>query len=74
MLMVYLKPVLPTMAAKVEGFFAAGPLTYDSLGNQVWLIGAGPVDGDSTEIALVMPAGAAWGGTRPCVSPRAAAT
>ena len=35
--------------------------TYDSLGNQVWLIGAEPINGNTVEIALDMPAGAMWG-------------
>jgi cytochrome c2 len=35
--------------------------TYDSLGNQVWLIGSGTAIGNTAEITLVMPAGAMWG-------------
>jgi hypothetical protein len=35
--------------------------TYDSLGNQVWLIGSGTAVGNSAEVTLVMPAGAMWG-------------
>lgn len=35
--------------------------TYDSLGNQVWLIGAGPGNGGSAQIDLFIPEGAMWG-------------
>ncbi len=35
--------------------------TYDSLGNQVWLIGAGPSNGGMAEIDLFIPEGAMWG-------------
>lgn len=35
--------------------------TYDSLGQQVWLIGSGPIDGNTAVIDLVMPSGALWG-------------
>jgi mono/diheme cytochrome c family protein len=35
--------------------------TYDSLGNQVWLIGSGTATGNTADITLVMPAGAMWG-------------
>jgi cytochrome c2 len=35
--------------------------TYDSLRNQVWLIGSGTAVGNSAEVTLVMPAGAMWG-------------
>ena len=41
--------------------FAASFYTYDSLGNQVWLVGAGPIDGNMAEIQLVIPSGAMWG-------------
>jgi hypothetical protein len=35
--------------------------SYDSMGNQVWLIGNGPINGNTAEIALAMPEGAMWG-------------
>jgi len=35
--------------------------TYDSLGNQVWLIGSGVVDGNQAVVDFVMPTGAMWG-------------
>jgi len=35
--------------------------TYDTRGNQIWLIGAGPVNGDTGEITLTIPEGAMWG-------------
>jgi mono/diheme cytochrome c family protein len=35
--------------------------TYDSDGNQVWLIGAGPIDGNTAEIAMTIPDSAMWG-------------
>jgi mono/diheme cytochrome c family protein len=35
--------------------------TYDSAGNQVWLIGNAPINGNTAEIALLMPEGAKWG-------------
>ena len=35
--------------------------TYDSIGNQTWLIGAGQINGNTAEIDLVMPEGAMWG-------------
>ncbi len=35
--------------------------TYDSIGDQVWLIGSGPVTGDTAVIDLLIPAGAKWG-------------
>ena len=35
--------------------------TYDSMGNQVWLIGSGPINGNTAVINLVMPSGAMWG-------------
>ncbi len=36
--------------------------TYDSLGNQVWLIGSGVVTGNSVELTMTIPEGGAWGG------------
>lgn len=35
--------------------------TYDTMGNQVWLIGPGPVDGDTATIDFEIPTGAMWG-------------
>jgi hypothetical protein len=35
--------------------------TYDSDGNQAWLIGAGPSDGNTAEISMTIPEGALWG-------------
>jgi mono/diheme cytochrome c family protein len=35
--------------------------TYDSIGNQVWLIGAGPINGNTAVIDLMIPSGAKWG-------------
>ena len=35
--------------------------TYDSLGNQTWLIGAGKIDGNTAEITMIIPEGAMWG-------------
>ncbi len=35
--------------------------SYDSIGNQVWLIGAGPINGNMAQIDLVIPEGAMWG-------------
>ena len=35
--------------------------TYDSIGNQVWLIGAGPADGNTAQFTLFLPEGAKWG-------------
>jgi cytochrome c2 len=35
--------------------------TYDSLGNQTWLIGAGEIDGNTAEITMTIPEGAMWG-------------
>ena len=35
--------------------------TYDSMGNQVWLIGSGPVNGNTAVINLNIPSGAMWG-------------
>jgi len=62
------------LARSGEGFFldvalnisgdiilAASFYTYDSMGNQVWLMGAGPIDGDTAEIPLIIPSGAMWG-------------
>jgi len=35
--------------------------TYDSIGNQVWLIGSGVVDGNVVTMNILMPVGARWG-------------
>jgi cytochrome c553 len=35
--------------------------TYDSVGDQTWLIGAGTVTSNIAEISLLIPAGAMWG-------------
>jgi len=35
--------------------------TYDSLGNQTWLIGAGGIDGNTATITMTIPEGAMWG-------------
>jgi mono/diheme cytochrome c family protein len=35
--------------------------SYDSLGNQVWLIGSGIIDGNTAEITMTIPEGAMWG-------------
>ena len=35
--------------------------TYDADGNQVWLIGAGPINGNTAEITMTIPEGAMWG-------------
>ncbi len=35
--------------------------TYDSIGNQVWLIGSGPANGNTAEFELFQPEGAMWG-------------
>ena len=35
--------------------------TYDSLGNQVWLVGAGQANGGYAVIDLIIPSGAKWG-------------
>ena len=35
--------------------------TYDSIGNQVWLIGAGLANGNTAEFELFIPQGAMWG-------------
>lgn len=35
--------------------------TYDSMGNQVWLIGSGSTNGSMAEINLYIPEGAMWG-------------
>lgn len=34
---------------------------YDTLGNQVWLLGVGPVDGDTAEVTIYIYDGASWG-------------
>ncbi len=36
--------------------------TYDSMGNQVWLIGSGPADGNTATFDMVITEGAMWGG------------
>jgi len=36
--------------------------TYDSMGNQVWLIGAGGIEGNSVTFDMTIPSGAMWGG------------
>ena len=35
--------------------------TYDSLGNQTWLVGAGQIDGNTAVITMTIPEGAMWG-------------
>jgi len=35
--------------------------TYDDVGNQVWLIGHGAVDGDTVTMDMLLPEGAKWG-------------
>jgi len=35
--------------------------TYDNMGNQVWLIGSGEINGNTAEITLTIPEGAMWG-------------
>ncbi len=35
--------------------------TYNSIGDQVWLIGAGPADGNTAQFTLFLPEGAKWG-------------
>jgi cytochrome c2 len=35
--------------------------TYDSLGQQVWLIGSGPINGNTAVLDLAIPSGAMWG-------------
>jgi cytochrome c553 len=35
--------------------------TYDSIGNQVWLIGSGAINGNTAEFTLFIPQGAMWG-------------
>ncbi len=35
--------------------------TYDSAGNQVWIIGNATINGNTAEIAMLMPEGAKWG-------------
>ncbi len=35
--------------------------TYDSIGNQVWLIGRGAIHGNTVVLDLLMPEGAKWG-------------
>lgn len=36
--------------------------TYDSMGNQIWLIGSGPADGNTATFDMVITGGAMWGG------------
>ena len=36
--------------------------TYDSMGNQVWLIGAGTIDGRTATFDMTIPSGGMWGG------------
>lgn len=36
--------------------------TYDAMGNQAWLIGAGPVDGNTATLDMTITSGAMWGG------------
>jgi hypothetical protein len=35
--------------------------TYNSIGDQVWIFGAGPINGNTAELAMLMPEGAKWG-------------
>ena len=35
--------------------------TYDNIGNQVWLIGSGAINGNTAEFTLFIPQGAMWG-------------
>jgi hypothetical protein len=42
-------------------FLVVSFYTYDSIGNQAWLMGAGPINGNVAQIDLVMPEGAMWG-------------
>jgi len=35
--------------------------TYDDMGNQVWLLAVGPVDGDTAEVDVYIYDGATWG-------------
>lgn len=36
--------------------------TYDAMGNQVWLTGAGPADGNTVTLDMTITGGAMWGG------------
>lgn len=51
------------VALNTEGdtIFVASFYTYDSIGNQVWLIGSGPADGNMAEFTLYLPENAKWG-------------
>ena len=44
-----------------DTIFVVSFYTYDSIGNQVWLIGNAPINGNTAEVALLMPEGAKWG-------------
>ena len=35
--------------------------TYDTMGNQVWLIGAGPIEGNTANLNMTIPGGGMWG-------------
>jgi len=35
--------------------------TYDTMGNQIWLFGVGPVDGDTAEVDVFVYDGPTWG-------------
>jgi len=39
--------------------------TYDTMGNQVWLIGSGPIDGNAAILNMTIPGGGMWGQGRP---------
>ncbi len=49
------------LASSGEVIIVVSFYTYDSAGNQAWLIGAGAVDGNIAEIVLEFPEGAYWG-------------
>ena len=39
--------------------------TYDDMGNQVWLIGAGAIDGNTATFDITIPSDGKWGMGRP---------
>ncbi len=44
-----------------DNIVVASFYTYNSTGDQVWLIGAGPADGNTAQFTLYLPEGAKWG-------------
>ncbi len=44
-----------------EKFLIVSFYTFDSMGNQTWLIGVGAIDGDTATVNFEAPTGAMWG-------------